>query len=237
MTSNSSVPNEQQIGHFKRTFFGHQSFELEMRRHPILYNWRVSRGPKYSSGMALKVFFKQKWSVFLLQQSQHFFQVVVNCQRMPIALQPFQLSHYKKGCTYSGRLVAKQSGIYYLTGFTRNPYLLWLYFPNRKSRKPFIKQKQFVYHYLNLQKEKEKLRGACDMFNVHHIPKCHWINCPIFDNAWQKPSFVKNRNDIDPHMSEIFKGVLNCGQMRTTVIEMSKVFLTSSPFWGEFWDG
>ena len=23
---------------------GHQSIELEMRRHPILYNWRVSRG-------------------------------------------------------------------------------------------------------------------------------------------------------------------------------------------------
>ena len=110
-------------------------------------------------------------------------------------------------------------------------------FSKPKKQETFIKQKQFVYHYLNLQKEKEKLRGACDMFNVHHIPKCHWINCPIFDNAWQKPSFVKNRNDIDPHMSEIFKGVLNCGQMRTTVIEMSKVFLTSSPFWGEFWDG
>ena len=79
----------------------------------------MSRGPKYSSGMALKVFFKQKWSVFLLQQSQHFFQVVVNCQRMPIALQPFQLSHYKKGCTYSGRLVVARIPLPFMALFSK----------------------------------------------------------------------------------------------------------------------
>lgn len=55
-----------------------------------------------------------------------------------------------------------------------------------------------------------------------NIPKCHWINCPILTKH-DKSLSVKNRNDkIYLHMSEIFKGVLNCGQMRT-VIEMSKL--------------
>ena len=74
-----------------------------------------------------------------------------------------------------------------------------------------------------------------------NIPKCHWINCQILTKH-DKSLSVKNRNDkIYLHMSEIFKGVLNCGQMRT-VIEMSKLkgfphlftFFGSEPW---EWDG
>ena len=74
---------------------GHQSIELEMRRHPILYNWRVSRGQlcqqqsQLQSGCQLstvnaKCASGSFWSLFF-QLSKLLYVCSCSCSYLPIA--------------------------------------------------------------------------------------------------------------------------------------------------------